>query len=328
MRVLLREFRSILRHNDCIYKWVTNGRSVLKMSTIEVAHLRHLAIFVQVVENGSFAGAARHLHSSRSRVSEQVAQLEQVLGVRLLQRSTRQLTLTVEGQSVYEQARALPSILQSVEAVVSSPEPQGRVVLTVNHDVAHKLLLPLLPKFYRRYPLVKLDLLLDDDKLDLIQERVDLGIRVGIPSDDSLVARVMHEESFLLYASPEYLALKGKPTTVRDLENHHWIALSQYGRNGLPQFRQRGKLLELQPKEYTFSSSPFMLQQMVVAGLGIGAMFDTTVRLELERGELVPIMPSISSEPQVFYLIYPSRRQVPLRTRVLIDFLLEERLFG
>ena len=297
------------------------------MGTIDVSHLRHLAVFSHVVESGSFAAAARLLDSSRSRVSEQVAQLEQVLGVRLLQRTTRQLTVTTEGQRVYEQARALPDILQGVEAVVSSPEPHGRVTLTVNHDIAHKILLPHLQEFNRRYPLIKLDLVLDDNKLDLIHDQIDLGIRVGIPEDNSLVARVLYEQCFSIYASPEYLELKGKPSSVRELEDHQWIALSQFERNGLPQFRQRGKLIDVQPTDYTLCSSPLMLQQMVVSGLGIGAMFETTIRRELERGELVQLLPTICSEPQVFYLIYPSRRQLPSRTRVLIDFLLEGSLF-
>lgn len=298
------------------------------MSTIDVSHLRHLAVFSHVVESGSFAAAARQLDTSRSRVSEQVAQLEQVLGARLLQRTTRQLTVTSEGQQVYEKARALPAILQGVEAVISSPEPHGRVTLTLNHDIAHKLMLPLLREFNQRYPLIKLDLILDDHKLDLIHDQIDLGIRVGIPSDDSLVARVLYEQCFSIYANPEYLERQGKPSSVRDLENHQWIALSQFERNGLPQFRQRGKLIDVRPKDYLLCNSPLMLQQMVISGLGIGAMFETTIKQELERGDLVQLLPSIASEPQVFYLIYPSRRQVPLRTRVLIDFLLQGNLFG
>ncbi len=298
------------------------------MSTIDNSHLRHLAILVQVVESGSFAAAARQLATSRSRVSEQVGQLEQVLGVRLLQRSTRQLTVTSEGQRVYEQARMLPDVLQGVEAVIFSPEPSGRVTLTVNHDIAHKILLPLLGEFNRRYPRVKLNLILDDDKLDLIQEQIDLGIRVGIPEDDSLVARVMEEECFSIYASPQYLEEHGKPKSARELARHHWIGLSQFGQAGLPQFRQRGKLIEVRPENYMLCNSPLMLQQMVVSGLGVGAMFASTVKRELENGELLPVLPSITSDPRVFYLIYPSRRQVPLRTRVLIDFLLESRLFA
>lgn len=297
------------------------------MSTIDIAHLRHLAVFASVVENGSFAAAARQLGTSRSRVSEQVAQLEQVLGVRLLQRSTRQLTLTTEGQQVYQQASALPAILQEVESAVSAPEPQGRVSISVNHDIAHKHLLPQLREFKQRYPLIQLDLMLNDDKIDLIHDQVDLAIRVGIPSDDSLVARVLYEESFTIFASPEYLQQHGQPRRVSELEDHQWIMLTQTTQKGLLQFRHRGELLELRPDNYYLCNSPLMLQQMVVAGLGMGAMFETTVRAELARGDLVKIMPSVASEVQTFYLVYPTRHHVPRRTRALIDFLLQSHLF-
>lgn len=298
------------------------------MSTIEFSHLRHLAVFASVVECGSFAAAARQLGSSRSRVSEQVAGLEQILGVRLLQRSTRQLTVTTEGQQVYEHARELPVILRGVEAVISSPEPHGRVVLTVNHDIAHKLLLPLLLDFRAQYPRIQLDLILDDGRLDLIHEQIDLGIRIGIPKDASLVARVLHEECLVLFASPAYIKKNGKPQTVREIKRHHWISLSYRTRTGLQQFRQRGKMLEIQPDEFTLCNSPLMQQQMVIAGHGIGALFETVVNEEVARGELTRLLPSVSSEPLVFSLIYPSRRQVPLRTRVLIDFLMQANFSG
>ncbi|MGB0866852.1 MAG: LysR family transcriptional regulator [Granulosicoccaceae bacterium] len=297
------------------------------MSTINYSHLRPLAVFAAVVESGSFAAAARRLGSSRSRVSEQVAQLEAVLDVRLLQRSTRQLSLTTEGQQIYSQACVLPSILESVEALVSSPEPQGRVSLTINHDIAHKHLLPHLQTFSRRFPGIQLELVLDDTTLDLIHERIDLGIRVGIPSDDSLVARVLHEECFKIYASTEYVEQYGKPETTKDLARHHWIVISQLGRSGLQVFRQRGKMLEVQPKSYTLCNSPLLMQQLVIGGHGIGACFESTVKEELDQGRLVQLMPTIASEPQVMYLVYPSRRQVPPRTRALIDFLLGVGLF-
>jgi len=298
------------------------------MSTINASHLRHLAVFASVVENGSFAAAARQLGSSRSRVSEQVAQLEQILAVRLLQRSTRQLTITAEGQQVYEQARALPSILQGVESVVSASEPKGRVAITVTHDIAHKHILPLLQEFKQQYPLIQLDLILNDETVDLIHENIDLGIRVGIPKDDSLVARVLYEERFTIYASPTYLEKHGQPKRVSQLDKHQWVMLTQSAHKGALQFRHRDSLLQVKPRDYYLCNSPLMLQQMVVAGLGLGAMLETTVRDELERGELVRVLPDVSSEVLTFYLVYPSRHQVPRRTRALIDFLLQKHLFA
>lgn len=297
------------------------------MSTIDFSHLRLLAVFATVVEVESFAAAARRLHSSRSRISEQVAQLESTLGVRLLQRSTRQLRITREGQQVYEKARQLPDILQGVEAITMPSTPNGRVVITMNHDIAHKYVLPVLDDFRQQYPQVQLDLVLNDEKLDLIGEQIDLGIRIGIPRDDSLIARVMHEERFAIFASPSYLLQSGQPKTVRELEKHRWISLTQTSHDDVQRLSQKGKMVEIRPRDFYRCNSPLMLQQMVVEGLGIGALLPTTVCAEIERGELVQLMPSLSSEPVVFSLVYPSRRQVPLRTRVLIDYLLEAQIF-
>lgn len=298
------------------------------MISINYSHLRLLAIFSAVVEAGSFAAAARKLSSSRSRISEQVAQLEADLGVRLLQRSTRQLTITHEGQQVYDQARQLPDILQSVEAITTPSIPAGRVAITMNHDIAHKYVLPALGKFQTLYPQVQLDLVLDDSRLDLISEQIDLAIRIGIPKDDSLIARVMHEEQFALCASPEFLNRYGVPRSISDLEQLRWITLIQRNHQDIQYLRKNNKNIEIKMKEFTRCNSPLMVQQMVLAGLGISALLPSTVKEALDQGDLIKVMPSISSEPLVFSLVYPSRRQVPLRTRVLIDFLLEANMFS
>ena len=298
------------------------------MSTIDYAHLRHLGVFATVIETGSFAGAARQLHSSRSRISEQVSQLESQLGMRLIQRSTRQLNITQEGQQVYEQARRLPEILQNIIDIAGSTVPQGRVAITMNHDIAHKHVLPVLPEFQRRYPEVQLDLMISDDKLDYIHEKIDLGIRIGIPKDDSLIARVLHEEPLFIYAAPDYLQQHGTPKTLAQLEQHKWICLSQLQQDGMHLFRHKGSSVQMKPNEFSRCNSPLMLQQMVVAGLGMGTMLPTTVREEVKNGTLVKVMPELETERMIFSLVYPSRRQVPLRTRVLIDYLLQANMFN
>lgn len=294
---------------------------------MEFAHLRLLAIFATVVETQSFAAASRHLHSSRSRISEQVSQLETAIGVRLLQRSTRQLVLTREGKRVYEKAKLLPELLKTIESIVTTTEPQGRVVITMNHDFAHKFLLPALESFQTRYPLVSLDLRLDDDKSDLIANQIDLGIRIGLPKDDSLVGRILNEERFSIFASPEYLAKHGTPKTVKQLEKCRWILLRQY--DTAYNFRQHSKneTIHLQREDYYHCDSPLMMQKMVEAGLGVGALLPCMVRDEIANKSLVPLMSSLTTEPLIISLVYPSRINVPQRTRVLIDFLLEANLF-
>ena len=299
------------------------------MSTIDFGHLRLLAIFAVVVESGSFASASRKLKSSRSRISEQVAQLEHDLGVRLLQRSTRQLKITSEGQRIYDKASQLPEILHSVEAISSPEVPSGRVAITMNHDIAHKFVMPILGTLQQQYPHIQLELVLDDSRLDLIDEQIDIAIRIGIPKDESLIARVMHEERFALFASPEFLSSYGTAKTVKQLAGLPWIILSQASSHREVQhLRQKDKTVSIQPAQFYRCNSPLMMQQMVCNGLGIGALLPSTVKQEIEERKLVNIMPSISSEAMVFSLVYPSRHQVPLRTRTVINYLLEADMFG
>ena len=298
------------------------------MSTINFSHLRLLAVFATVVEAKSFAGAARHLHTSRSRVSEQVSQLELALGVRLLQRSTRQLLVTREGNEVYEQARVLPAVLKSIESVITPTAPQGRVVITMNHDIAHKVILPVLGDFKKRHPLINIDLRLDDNPSDLIAEQIDLGIRIGPPKDNSLIGRVMHEESFSVFASPEYLATHGTPRTIQQLQDCQWIFLHQLSQENSLTFRWKKKTIDMKPDNFYRCNSPHMMQKMVESGLGVGALLPSLIQKEIKNETLIKLLPSLQTQPLVFTLIYPSRQHVPQRTRVLIDYLLDAKLFS
>lgn len=297
------------------------------MSTIDFSHLKLFAIFVSVVESRSFAAAARKLLSSRSRISEQVAKLEVDLGVRLLQRSTRQLRLTPEGQQVYEQVRHLPEIIKGVEATLTSAEPSGRVSITMTHDTAHKYLLASLPDFQEKYPKLQLDLILRDDKVDLINAQIDLAIRIGIPKDESLIARQLHEERLGIFASIRFLEKFGRPKKVSDLEQYPWILLDQIHHRDIQLLQHRGQTLTIKPKRFYRCNSPLMVQNAVSRGLGLGVLLPTMIRKEIEDGFLQPILPTVRSEPMIFSLVYPSRKQVPLRVRTVIDYLLSEDIF-
>ncbi|MCF2907166.1 LysR family transcriptional regulator [Pseudoalteromonas sp. DL2-H2.2] len=297
------------------------------MITINHNSLKLLAIFATVIDSGSFAAAARRLHSSRSRVSEQVSQLESQLNVRLLQRSTRQLKLTQEGEKILQHARQLDGILQNIEAELTDTEPSGRVTLTMNHDIAHKFILPKLDKLAQRYPKISLDLIVDDNPLDLIEQQIDLAIRIGFIRDESLVARILHQERFALFASPTLLAQYGMPNTVAELEAMPWLMLKQTAEQGAQMLFDNEEPVVIQPLQHQSCNSPYLLQQMVVSGLGVATLLPSTVQQEISDGKLVTLCESLHSEPLVFSLVYPSRRQVPQRTRAVIDFLLSESLF-
>lgn len=298
------------------------------MSTIDFSHLKHMAVFVTVVEAGSFAAAARKLNSSRSRVSEQIAQLEAAAGMRLLHRSTRQLALTSEGEKVYAKAKILPELIHEIEAVASPVEPSGRVAISTTHDIAIKHLIPVLNEFQRRYPKVQVDLIISDQKLDLIAEQIDMAIRIGLPNDDSLIGRVMYEERSALYASPAYLKEHGRPKTLDELAQHKWVVISQMSQNGEQSLIYQDKPVHINPAYYQLTNSPLVAQSLTLAGHGISTLLPVTVKEECEAGLLVPIGLGVSAFSAVFTLVYPSRRQVPARARVLIDYLLGANIFG
>jgi len=295
------------------------------MSTINFSHLKLLAVFACVVESGSFASAARKLGSSRSRISEQVSLLEQSVGVRLIQRSTRQLNITPEGLEVYEQARILPDTLKAVEAIAQPSKPSGRVAITMNHDIAHRFIVSKLKAFQLRYPDIQLDLILDDSRLDLISEQIDLGIRIGFPKDDSLIARALHQDKFGLFTSPLFLQEHNLESidSIEQLEALQWITLKHSSYHDVFYMEQDGKSIEIKPKHFYKCNSPLMMKKMVAQGLGIAQLLPSTLPDELERGEIIRVMPDVNSLPINFALVYPSRKQVPMRTRVLIDYLLE-----
>ncbi|PLW78347.1 LysR family transcriptional regulator [Cohaesibacter celericrescens] len=297
------------------------------MSTIGVQHLKPLAIFSSVVDEGSFAGAARTLRTSRSRVSEQITQLEEDLGVRLLQRSTRKLSLTEEGRRIYEKARTLSRVLEETHEIASQEKPSGRVSITTPHDIGVSQLLPALASFRNRYPDVVLDIILNDNRLDLIQEGIDMALRVGLPKDDSLIGRVLYEESFSLFASPDYLAANGTPTTVQELAKHRWICLTHVSPRGVHQLYRDDELTTLQSSQFEVCNSPLMMIRMALANMGIAQIFPSTIRQELARGQLVPVMPELKGPSMLFSLVYPSRKQMPLRTRALIDHLMSADMF-
>jgi len=297
------------------------------MSTIGIQHLKALAIFSAVVDAGSFAGAARQLATSRSRVSEQITQLEEDLGVRLLQRSTRKLSLTEEGRQIHDKARALSRVLEETREIATQESPKGRVSITSTHDVGVSQLLPALTAFRRSYPEVELDVILSDERLDLVAEGIDVGLRVGLPRDDSLIGRVLYEDRFALFASADYVAEHGTPTDFTSLAGHHWISLAKITPGGIFRLYRGDDLVTIEAQHYESCNSPLMMIKMCEAGMGIAQLFPSTVRSEIASGRLVRLMPDLTGPQMLFSLVYPSRKQLPLRIRALIDHLLGFRLF-
>lgn len=297
------------------------------MITINANTLKLLNVFVQVINAGSFAGAARKMTTSRSRVSEQVSTLELQLNVRLLHRNTRSLQLTMEGEKLYEKAKQLELILQEIEQDLVAEEPSGVVRLTMNQDVAEQFIIPFLPKFVEQFPKVTLDFVLDDKPLNLVEQQIDLAIRVGIPKDSSLIARPLHQDSFGLFASPAFIAKHGLPNTIDHISALPWICLTQLASNNGLEFYEDETLHIVKPTHFHQCDSPRHVQIMAAMGLGIAVLLPSMIKDELQTGQLIPLFPSFRGKPLVFSLVYPSRKQLPQRTQAVIDFILQECKF-
>ena len=282
-----------------------------------------LLLFAQVAESGSFSRAAERLGLPKSTVSRRLSQLETRLGERLLQRTTRKLSLTDFGLGVLEHARGVMHEVQAAQSLAQhrQAEPSGRLRVSMPSDLANTLLASMLADFIRRYPRVQLELDLSARRVDLIGENFDLALRMGaLPDDASLAARRVAQFSIGLYAAPDYLAAHGKPTEPEALIEH--AALRLMRRNGEAQswLLTRGEQTwEGQPPAPFSVNSPELLIRLACLGSGIAAVADDFAEPYVERGELVPVLPDWSLPGDTAWAVFPGRRLMPARTRAFLD---------
>ena len=273
-----------------------------------------IAIFVKVVQAGSFSRAARQLGLPNTTVSAKVARLEKRLGVTLIQRTTRKLHVTAAGRAYYERcAPALASIEQAeAEMSVAAGEPAGLLRITAPGDVAHGLLPPLVTRFLQRYPRTQVEIVVANRVVDLIAEGVHLAIRAAPLRDSTLVARRFVQFSGGLWASAAYLKRKGTPRSAHDLAQHDGLVFS--GIAGKPlqllAFARRLMVDDLET-----------LRLFAERGRGIATLVDYLAR---EAG-LVQVLPGWSWMSGALSFVYPGQRFVPANVRAFIDTALELR---
>lgn len=292
------------------------------MDTPDLLQLKRLAIFATVVEQGSFAKAAELLQMSRSSVSEQVALLEQALQVRLLQRTTRQLTLTLEGRQVYPNAAQINGAMRSVKELVNQEQVRGRVRITTTTDLALEWLNLKLQQFRALYPDIYFDLVLVDHELDLVAEQIDLAIRIGYLRDESLVVRPLFQDKTQIVVGAAYANPLAAPITVETLQQQSWVLLRQLHPYNQVTLQSEGKLLSFVPESFHSCDSPLVQRDMIQRGWVVGLHLPTTIRSELAQGALAVVLPEWYGDEMNFCIVYPSRRQLPLRVRCLLDCLL------
>jgi DNA-binding transcriptional LysR family regulator len=293
--------------------------------------LRGILNFTRTAELGSFAAAARELGISPVAVSQNISRLELALGVRLLARSTRALQLTPEGQAFLEQCKGPLALLDAACKDVANDAQQasGKVRASVISPIAFLYLIPLLPKFYARYPDIRLELELSEDSTSLINKRFDVGIRVGALDDAAFVARPLGPIRLLLCASPGYLKKHGIPKNLDSLQTHQTLFLQISGREQqqpfIVQARSDGaRSVQMLSYPAHFICNDFRgLLQACQDDLGIAQLPQPLALPALKTGQLKTILPQHQLEGWQIFIHYPSRKQLPARVRAFVDFCIE-----
>lgn len=280
-------------------------------------------VFVSVVEHGSFAGAAERLDASTSSVSRHVSDLEAHLGARLLNRTTRRLSLTEAGRTFFERSRELLAEWDDAEQMISQSSASAKGTLRITSSIAFGMrrLAPLLAEFVEAQPAIKLDVSLSDRFVDLVEEGFDLAIRIGEISAPNLVARKIGDSHMVTCASASYLAKRGTPRHPQDLVAHECLIYEYMSSKTVWTFRdKRGKASSVRVSGKVQSNSGSLLAAMAVAGGGIAAVPEFMVDDALRSGDLVALFSDLVPQPLPIYAVYATRRHLAAKVRVFIDF--------
>jgi DNA-binding transcriptional LysR family regulator len=287
-----------------------------------VFDLNDIAMFVQVVRFGSFAEAARRVGLPPNTVSRRIQQLETQLGTRLMQRSTRKLTLTSAGQAFHERcAGAVDGLLEAGQALlIGSQQPSGLVRVAAPADFFDFFPMEWVAEFLAAHPLVRLDFVLSDAKADLIAEQIDVAFRGGPLSDSGYVGRqLLGTHSDGMVASPAYIAARGTPGTLQDLAKHECvISAHPSGRATWRLAGPDGVEEEVQVAGRFSGNTALALRRAAVAGLGIALLPPTMARLDVQAGLLVPVLPQYQRTSGGMIVLYPSRRHLPTAVSAFI----------
>ena len=288
-------------------------------------NLSGLDIFVAVAETASFSGAGRHLAVPKATVSRAIARLEADLSQQLFYRTTRRVTLTRAGRTLYK--RAAPQVAALREAVTGLVEkkeqPSGILRITAPNDLGTSFLAHLAARFSARYPAVQLDLELTSRHVDLVAEGFDIALRAaGRLADSSLIARKVSAIEVQLFAAPRYLAQRGTPHTAGQLEGHDMVQFR--GFRGPLRLRGSGRGVVGKLAVRMVADDLSFVREALRAGAGIGLLPSFLVRADLAAGHLVRVLPRHAAPHATLYLVHPAARHVPSKVVAFRDFVLEQ----
>ncbi|RUO34864.1 LysR family transcriptional regulator [Aliidiomarina soli] len=291
--------------------------------------LKALRIFVAIAESGSFIAGGKARGLTRSAAGKAVARLEAHLGTRLFHRTTRSLSLTVDGQRFYERSIQILQDLAEAESSIrqDSPQPSGTLRMTVSEIYGRAVILPFLNKFLEQWPELDVEISFTDRIVDVTEEGFDLSIRIGEVAQDSLlIARVIEHAKGGMYAAPDYLENFGTPNTPEDLANHQRLI---YGLNPRPGSwaltAPDGESILINGGRLFRFDSGEAIREAAILGMGIAFLPSSLLEADIDAGRLVKLLPSFQGPTTPIQVIYPSRKHLAAKIRQFIDGLVEYR---
>lgn len=289
--------------------------------------LAAIEAFVRVVEGGSFVRAAQKLGLSTSALSQRVADLEAHLSTRLLNRTTRKLSLTQSGQAFFERSVALLADLEEAEQLVASSaaRPRGTLKLTCAHAIGVQRIAPAIARFQAEHPEVKFEVVVADRIVDLVEEGFDLAIRIGVVGSEQLVARKLGTMHLVMCAAPGYLKRRGVPRSAADLAQHDLLTYAYARTPRLWTLRgPDGHAVEVKAAGSLHANSGEVLVAAAVAGQGIILETDFHVAAALADGRLLRVLPQYQGGSGDIWAVYPSRRHLSAKVRLFVDHVAAE----
>ncbi len=284
-----------------------------------------IRLFVRLVERGSFSAVGREEGIGQPAVSKQIAALERHLGAQLVLRTSRRLAITDAGQAFYDAARQLVDDFDAVESSVGERQRSPRGLVRVNTAPAHGRLwiTPRLPALFRRYPDLSVELSVSERNVDLVAQGIDLAIRHGPLADSSLTARRIGDTQLVLAASTAYLAEHGTPRKLADLDAHACVVFARDRERRPWMLRSGRETIPWLPRGALLTGDAEHVRAAVLNGLGISQAPWWLLADQIRAGTVQILLPHLQNEPLPMHLVYPAGRRVPMRVRVVIDFLTE-----
>ncbi|MFA3919154.1 LysR family transcriptional regulator [Ruegeria hyattellae] len=290
-----------------------------------IDRLETMRLFVRVLERGSFTQAAADLNIPRSTASEAIQRLERDLGSRLLDRTTRHVAPTPDGQAYYQRCASILADLEEAEGALRGHEPSGLLRIDAPGTLTRVFLLPHLADFLAKYPKITLQLGQTERLVDLVREGVDCVIRAGIPDDSGMITRHLADLPEITCASPEYLAKFGTPMSVNDLKDHRMVGfLSSRTGTAMPlEFKVGEQFEEVMLPALVTANDADTVHHLVREGFGIAQAPKYRFLTDLDAGRLVEVLPNAPPPPIALAAYYPQSRQLSPRVRVFLDWVIE-----